>query len=88
MALDIKILSSNKEEIELKESVEYDLSDLEVIGEEYADDKILVNDEIISAPSGITRIGGTLPSGFIMEEVDEDEMDSDDEEEDDEDDDL
>ena len=86
LALDIKILSSEKEEIELKESVEYDLSDLEVIGEEYADDKILVDDEIVSAPSGITRIGGTLPTGFIMEEDEEDEMDTDDE--DDEDDDL
>ncbi len=83
LALDIKILSSEKEEIELKESAEYDLTDLEVIGEEYADNKILVDDEVVAAPSGITRIGGTLPSGFIMEE---DEIDS--EDEDDEDDDM
>ncbi len=83
LALDIKILSSEKVEIELKESAEYDLTDLEVIGEEYADNKILVDDEVVAAPSGITRIGGTLPSGFIMEE---DEIDS--EDEDDEDDDM
>ena len=88
LALDIKILGSEKEEIELKESVEYDLTDLEVIGEEYADDKILINDEIVRAPSGITRIGGALPSGFILEENEDDEIESDDEEDDDEDDDI
>lgn len=83
LALDIKILSSEKEEIELKESVEYDLSDLEVIGEEYANDKILIDDEIVAAPTGITRIGGVLPSGFIMEDdEEEDEMDIDDEDDD------
>ncbi len=87
LALDIKILSSNKEEIELKESAEYDLTDLEVIGEEYADDKILVDGEIVAAPSGITKVGGSLPSGFILEASDEeDETDSDDEEDEDDDD--
>ena len=88
LALDIKILGSEKEEIELKESVEYDLTDLEVIGEEYADDKILINDEIVRAPSGITRIGGALPSGFILEENEDDEIESDDEEDEDDDDDI
>ncbi len=88
LALDITILSSDKQEVELRESVEYDLSDLEVIGEEYAEDKVLIDDEIVSAPSGITRIGGTLPSGFILEEDEEEELDSEEEDEDDEDDDL
>ena len=32
-----------------------------------------LDDEIVAAPSGITRIGGTLPSGFIMEEDDMEE---------------
>ena len=63
LALDIKVLSEDKNEIELKESVEDELTDLELIGE-----NLSLEDEIEdkSVVKGIKRLGKDLPSGFLM----------------------
>lgn len=69
LALDVKVLSEEDDEIEIKESVDDDIADLELIGEELIDD-----DE-----------SGGLKSRFIIEdeEDEEDEEDDRDDEDDD-----
>ena len=69
LSLDIKILTDENHEIELIESVEDELSDLETIGEDITEENVL--DEELSVKQGITRIEGDIPSGFILEEDDE-----------------
>ena len=83
LALDIEILSEDKAEIELKESVEDELTDLELVGEDLSS-----GDDVKEEPAvikGIKRLGKDLPTGFLMEDEDEDdslEIDEDDDEED------
>ena len=87
LALDVKILSEDQAEIELKESVEDELTDLELVGEDLSS-----GDDLEDKPTvikGIKRLGKDLPTGFIMEDNDEDddslETDEDDDEDEDED---
>ena len=71
LALDIKILSEDKAEIQLKESVEDELTDLELIGEDLSlEDRA---EEKSTSIKGIKRLGKDLPSGFLMEDEDEEE---------------
>lgn len=81
LALDIKVLTEDDDEIEIQESVDDDLTDLERIGEELSSED--EEDENISMKS-IKRIQGEdLPSGFLVEdEDDEDDYDEDDYDED------
>ncbi len=72
LALDIKVLTEDDDEIEIQESVDDDLTDLEKIGEELSSDDEEDENENTSL-KGIKRIEGEeLPSGFLMEDVDED----------------
>lgn len=70
LALDIKILTEEKEEIEIEESLDDELSELEAIGEEQIEEKIFSDDER-EEREGIARLEGHIPSGFILEEQDE-----------------
>ncbi|MGO1468550.1 MAG: DNA-directed RNA polymerase subunit beta [Tissierella sp.] len=70
LALDVKVLSEDKSEVEFKESVEDELTDLELIGEGLnSEDEDKKKDTPVK---GIKRLGKDLPSGFIMEDEDED----------------
>ncbi len=67
LALDIKILTEEKVEIEIEESLDDELSELEAIGEEGVEEKIFEDDKQ-EKREGIARIEGHMPSGFILEE--------------------
>ena len=67
LALDIKILTEEKIEIEIEESLDDELSELEAIGEETVEEKIFEDDKR-EEREGIARIEGHMPSGFILEE--------------------
>ncbi|HKM19606.1 MAG TPA: DNA-directed RNA polymerase subunit beta, partial [Candidatus Dojkabacteria bacterium] len=67
LALDIKILTEEKIEIEIEESLDDELSELEAIGEEKIEEKIFEDDER-EEKEGIVRVEGHIPSGFILEE--------------------
>ena len=64
LSLDIKILTEENQEIELRESEDDELLDLETIEDDLVDDEIR---------EGISRLEGDVPSGFILEEDEEDE---------------
>ncbi len=90
LCLDMKILTEEKHELELKESEEDELSDLEMTGENFDADEILPKGE--DETEGIKKVGSDMPTGFILEEKEEDEVvdyeDEDDIEYDDDDDDF
>ena len=67
LALDVKVLSDDEGELEIKESVEDDMTDLELMGEELASEE--VDDKKRKDPvKGIRRLGKDLPSGFVMDD--------------------
>lgn len=69
LALDIKVLRE-EDEIEIKESVEDDLTDLEMVEDELSSKKTeSESDE--PALKGVTRIEGELPEGFVLENEDD-----------------
>ncbi|MCQ4925782.1 DNA-directed RNA polymerase subunit beta [Tissierella carlieri] len=77
LSLDIKIISEDKTEIELQESVDDELSDLEVMGEELTGEKVFSDDEDDEQEESedIDRIReDDIPTGFILEE-DTDDID-------------
>ena len=66
LALDIKVLSEN-DEIEIKESTDDELTDLELIGEN-------ISEVEVEAKPSIARIEGeNAPSGFLIEDDETDE---------------
>jgi two-component system sensor histidine kinase VicK len=74
LALNVKLIGEDASEIELKESTDDDLTELEMIGDEY------LSDEEDIPNSSIRRINGELPSGFLVEdedEIEDDESDDD-----------
>ena len=78
LALNVKLLGEDSTEIELQESTEDDLTELELVGEEYSS-----NDAEDKPNNSIKRINEDLPSGFLVENEDEDEeYDADDESDD------
>lgn len=90
LCLDMKILTSDKEELELRESEDDELADLEMTDENFDEDGILPKTDDES--SGIKKIGSDMPTGFILEEEEEIEVvaeyEDDDDEFDDDDDDF
>jgi DNA-directed RNA polymerase subunit beta len=70
LSLDMKILTEEKDELELKESEEDELSDLEMTGENFDEEGVLPEDGTV----GIKKVGNDMPTGFILEEK-EDEID-------------
>ncbi|HAE91061.1 MAG TPA: DNA-directed RNA polymerase subunit beta, partial [Tissierella sp.] len=74
LSLDMKIISEDKTEIEIQESVDDELSDLETISEELAGEKVFSDDEDEEKDESkiIDKISGAIPTGFILEEDDED----------------
>lgn len=83
LSLDMKILTEEKDELELKESEEDELSDLEMTGENFDEEGVLPEDETV----GIKKVGNDMPTGFILEEKEDeidDQTDDDDDEYDDE----
>ena len=90
LSLDMKILTAEKDELELKESEEDELADLEMTGENFDEDGILP--ETSKETEGIKKVGSDMPTGFILEEKEEEivetEYDDDDDEYDDEDEDI
>lgn len=71
LSLDMKILTEEKDELELKESEEDELSDLEMTGENFDEEGVLPEDGTV----GIKKVGNDMPTGFILEEK-EDEIDN------------
>ncbi|MBC8591595.1 DNA-directed RNA polymerase subunit beta [Wansuia hejianensis] len=72
LALDVKVLSEDDDEIEIQESVDDDLSDLELMGEEFSsEDESDEDDEPIKSIKKIE--GEEAPVGFIIENDEEDE---------------
>lgn len=79
LALDIKILTEENQEIEIQESVDDELSDLESIGVELNDEKSFSEDDYDEGQNSSVD----LPTGFILEENDaEDEEEDEDFDED------
>lgn len=80
LALDVKVLTEDDGEIEIKESIDDDLTDLEIIGDDLSQDSLFEEeeDEDNQKPSGYINRG--VPSGFILEEGsdDDEEVDTDD----------
>ncbi len=73
LALDVKVLTEDDDEIEIQESEDDELTDLERIGEELSSE----DDEDDSIKS-IRRIQGEeLPSGFVYEDEDDEDEDED-----------
>lgn len=66
LALDIKIIGEDESEIEIQESTDDDLTDLEMIGDDYSTDS---KDEE-SPNNAIKRIDGDVPAGFLIEDED------------------
>ncbi|MGI6382663.1 MAG: DNA-directed RNA polymerase subunit beta [Tissierellaceae bacterium] len=66
LALDIKIIGEDASEIEIQESTDDDLTDLEMIGDDYSTDS---KDEE-SPNNAIKRIDGDVPAGFLIEDED------------------
>lgn len=89
LALDMKILSEEKEEIEIKDTDEDQLASLDITGENLDEDGLLSNKNDESK-EGIAKVGEDVPTGFILEESEEEvkeEVNDDDYEEDDDEDD-
>lgn len=89
LALDMKILSEEKEEIEIKDTDEDQLASLDITGENLDEDGLLSNKNDESK-EGIAKVGEDVPTGFILEESEEEvkeEINDDDYEEDDDEDD-
>ncbi len=75
LSLDVKVLSEDKGEVEIKESLDEDLSDLELIGNElvadtYDDDD---GDEEKNRNSKIRTVP-EIPLGFLIEENEDDDI--------------
>ncbi len=70
LALDMKILSEEKEELAIRDADDDELADLDITGENLDQDGLLSDDETVK--EGIVRVGGDIPTGFILEEDDED----------------
>jgi DNA-directed RNA polymerase subunit beta len=91
LGLDIKILTEENTEIEIGESLDDELVDLELVGEELVEEKIF-SDNDHEEREGIARLEGEMPSGFILEEQEDEismlDYSSEDDEEDEEDDDF
>lgn len=91
LGLDIKILTEENTEIEIGESLDDELVDLELVGEELIEEKIF-SDNDHEEREGIARLEGEMPSGFILEEQEDEigmlDYSSEDDEEDEEDDDF
>ena len=81
LSLDMKILTEEKDELELKESNEDELADLEMTGEDLDEDGILPETE--EETEGIKKVGSDMPTGFILEEKEDDEDDDYDEDDED-----
>jgi len=62
LALDVKVIAEDSSEIEIQESTDDDLTDLEMIGEEYSSDS-----EEENANKSIKIIEGDIPEGFLEE---------------------
>ena len=77
LALDMKILSEDKEEIELKETETDELENLDITGENLDQDDLLLKEP----KEAIVRVGADVPTGFILDE-NEDEVEVEDEDED------
>ena len=63
----MKILTSDKEELELRESEVDELADLEMTGENFDEDGILPDRK----ENAIEKVGSDVPTGFILEEEEE-----------------
>ncbi|MFA7412750.1 MAG: DNA-directed RNA polymerase subunit beta [Tissierellaceae bacterium] len=64
LALDIKILTEENQEIEIKESIDDELSELESIGDELSGEKTFSQDDYDENQNSDDE----LPTGFILEE--------------------
>jgi DNA-directed RNA polymerase subunit beta len=75
LALDVKVLTEDKGEVEIKENIDDDLSDLEMIGDDLSSEKVFVDDEDDDQKDkdGISKNKSEVPSGFLLEESDEDD---------------
>ena len=81
LALDIKVLTEDKGEIEIKESIDDELSDLEMIGDDISPGRIFVEEDDEDDRKEKSSISSELPAGFLLEESDdEDAIDSEDDE--------
>ena len=80
LALDVKVMGEEREEITIKESTEDDLSDLDLLGDDnsrriFTDDEEVedLDDEESLANKGKTK-SEELPSGFLIEEDEDDDF--------------
>ena len=80
LALDVKVLSEENTEIEIKESIDDELSDLELIGEELVEERVFVPSdiEIEDEEEKEEDEDEDLPEGFMLEEDDDVDFDDDD----------
>ena len=83
LSLDMKILTEEKDELELKESEDDELADLEMTGKNFDQDGILPEDT--EEVEGIKKVGNDMPTGFILEEKEEEIVESEYSDEDDDD---
>ncbi|WFA07665.1 DNA-directed RNA polymerase subunit beta [Tissierella sp. Yu-01] len=76
LSLDVKVLTEDDSEIEIKESIDDDLSDLDMIGDEMSSDKLFVADEEEDNErpgKSELRKNSNMPSGFLLEESDDED---------------
>ena len=80
LALDVKVMGEEREEITIKESTEDDLSDLDLLGDDnsrriFTDDEEVedLDDEESLVNKGKTK-SEELPSGFLIEEDEDDDF--------------
>ncbi len=75
LALDVKVLSEDIGEVEIKESLDDDLSDLELIGDELSSGSFDDEEDDLNKDMGSKkRTVPELPLGFLLEENEEDDM--------------
>lgn len=80
LALDVKVLTEDDGEIEIKESLDDDLSDLELISDDLSQDSVFEDEDDEEDKKSDKYKNQGVPSGFILEEGsdNDDETDNDD----------
>ncbi|TJX12905.1 DNA-directed RNA polymerase subunit beta [Tissierella creatinini] len=76
LSLDVKVLSEDKEEVEIKETLDDDLSDLDMIGDELSSDSFDEDDDDDSDKNSSSkkRTVAEIPLGFLLEENEDDDI--------------
>ena len=76
LALDVKVLTETYKEIDIKESIDDDLSDIDMIGEDMSVDKLFVDDSDDDGNNEnlqTNKTNSAMPLGFLIEDTDDED---------------